>query len=74
MKDKNFKKKGKIISQMKKEFMKEISNFIYLNNCLNEKLNIFFQKNNINEIFSNENLKNSFILIFNSFIQDKINE
>ena len=64
MKDKNNKKKGKIISQMKKEFMKEISNYINLNNCSNENLNIFFQKNNIKEILSNENMKHSLLLIF----------
>ena len=73
MKDKNNKKKGKIISQMKKEFMKEISNYINLNNCSNEDLNIFFQKNNIKEILSNENIKHSLLLIFKSFIQKNIN-
>ena len=73
MKDKNNKKKGKIISQMKKEFMKEISNYINLNNCSNEDLNIFFQKNNIKEILSNENMKHSLLLIFKSFIQTHYN-
>ncbi len=73
MKDKNNKKKGKIISQMKKEFMKEISNYVNLKNCSNENINIFFQKNNIKEILSNENIKNSLLLIFNSFIKNYIN-
>ena len=73
MKEKNNKKKGKIISQMKKEFMKEISNYVNLKNCSNENINIFFQKNNIKEILSNENIKNSLLLIFNSFIKNYIN-
>ena len=39
--------------------MKEISNYILLKECSNENLKVFLKNNDINEIITNEQLKNS---------------
>ena len=68
MKEKKNKKEGKNISLKKKEFMKEISNYILLKECSNENLKVFLKNNDINEIITNEQLKNNFLNFFNSFL------
>ena len=68
MKEKKNKKEGKNISLKKKEFMKEISNYILLKECSNENLKVFLKNNDINEIITNEELKNNFLNFFNSFL------
>ena len=68
MKEKKNKKEGKNISLKKKEFMKEISNYILLKECSNENLKVFLKNNDINEIITNEQLKNHFLNFFNSFL------
>ena len=68
MKEKKNQKEGKNISLKKKEFMKEISNYILLKECSNENLKVFLKNNDINEIITNEQLKNNFLNFFNSFL------
>ena len=68
MKEKKNQKEGKNISLKKKEFMKEISNYILLKECSNENLKVFLKNNDINEIITNEELKNNFLNFFNSFL------
>ena len=48
--------------------MKEISNYILLKECSNENLKVFLKNNDINEIITNEELKNNFLNFFNSFL------
>ena len=67
MKEKKNKKEGKNISLKKKEFMKEISNYILLKECSNENLKVFLKNNDINEIITNEELKNNFLNFFQFF-------